>query len=629
MPRYQLTLRLTFRGPLLSHATAIGPFGVDVPMLRDHHGRWCIPATEVKGRLRQAMEDLRQAAPASYQAGVKELMGPPLDKAKDGFARDLGRLHFSEDFVHAKPFQSDDHGENRHRPHPTLSRIAMDGKRGAVERGAYIVTEAPFPAGVDATFSGSIRYGAADQPEADKICAQVEQALRFTTQMGANRSIGFGRLLAVEVKQSEISADTAPVSITSPSPALDLAITPNAPFCIARRPVDANLYESEEIIPGGAIKGALAAAWNEMLGRRATEAITERTDEARRELGQHFHAVRFTHAFPVPTGNGAKRPTAVPLSVVKVKRGEEDQWFDIAQCEEPVLIHDQAPAFAVDWKNGSDVEAAFGWAQPRRELRVRTAIDSDKRRARDEHLFAYERIIPDGFVWAARVFLEGVPKEDRAAVEGQLRGLLAGGLECLGKTKVAASVAVHKTGHWGPLPTCPDRIDGKWFVTLQTPAILCDPEPLDEGCGEAELHEAYAAAWHDLSGGALSLDRFLAKQALAGGRYLAGRFGAGGGYYPYLLTELGSLFVLAPAPGCEEEARTCLTHWLTHGLPLPSWAETRYARNGKPGDRWENCPYLRDNGYGEIAVNLACHIDKAPPKKMTQAVALTTEAHDA
>jgi hypothetical protein len=44
--------------------------------------------------------------------------------------------------------------------------------------------------------------------------------------------------------------------------------------------------------------------------------------------------------------------------------------------------------FAIDWKNGGSVQAEFGWAELQRELRVRTAIDRERRRAKDDQLFA-------------------------------------------------------------------------------------------------------------------------------------------------------------------------------------------------------------------------------------------------
>jgi hypothetical protein len=55
--------------------------------------------------------------------------------------------------------------------------------------------------------------------------------------------------------------------------------------------------------------------------------------------------------------------------------------------------------------------------------------------------------------------------------------------------------------------------------------------------------------------------------------------------------------------------------WATMGLPLPKWAVEKYQRDGKKGDHWSNCPYIPQNGYGEIAVNLSIHWDGHPKEK--------------
>ena len=78
------------------------------------------------------------------------------------------------------------------------------------------------------------------------------------------------------------------------------------------------------------------------------------------------------------------------------------------------------------------------------------------------------------------------------------------------------------------------------------------------------------------------------------------------------LTTAGSVFVLRPRPSRETDACLTVREWLATGLPLPAWAEARYARNDQAGDHWTNCPYLPENGYGQVAVNLGVHWDLQP-----------------
>ncbi len=68
-------------------------------------------------------------------------------------------------------------------------------------------------------------------------------------------------------------------------------------------------------------------------------------------------------------------------------------------------------------------------------------------------------------------------------------------------------------------------------------------------------------------------------------------------YYPYYLTEAGSVFVLKIKN--ETKAVELFDLWEKRGLDLPKWAEDSY---GKPV--WRQCPFVPENGYGEVMINL-------------------------
>ena len=53
--------------------------------------------------------------------------------------------------------------------------------------------------------------------------------------------------------------------------------------------------------------------------------------------------------------------------------------------------------------------------------------------------------------------------------------------------------------------------------------------------------------------------------------------------------------------------RSSSLRWMSGGLPLPKWALAEYGQYNRA--LWENCPFVPENGYGEIAVNLAWHWD--------------------
>jgi hypothetical protein len=50
----------------------------------------------------------------------------------------------------------------------------------------------------------------------------------------------------------------------------------------------------------------------------------------------------------------------------------------------------------------------------------------------------------------------------------------------------------------------------------------------------------------------------------------------------------------------------CLGRWHLYGLPLAGWAKVLY------GDSAFTCPFRREEGFGEIAVNLPCQVDRQP-----------------
>lgn len=595
-----LTVRLVLRGPVLTHSTSIGAIGIDAPMARDSDGRYYLPFSLVRGRLRQSWEELQEATNGTLAPQVEDLLGP---KPGETTAREpnRGRLHFS-DFIHDG--DADESG--------VLHRIRMDMSRGAANKGAMQTIESPFAPGQRVRFTGTISFRVENNPDANTICDNILMGLRWTTNFGAERTVGFGRLADVEIskddrKQLQVAPAATP---TGTGEMLYLAIRPLAPFCVSKRRVNPNLFESDTILSGGVLRGALATTLQSLCGLARNTTIDGNIPPPWQELGAHFNHIRFTHAFPAPE-HSAHRPVVAPLSLIKDVAGN---IYDVALCQEPGLIGGppRAPSFAVDWKRADDVQIAFGWAEPRRELRVRTAIDRIRRRAEDEKLFAYEMVVPEGCIWYGKVDLSQVPDGvTRTAVESQLGTLLSHGFRSVGKTKAAAAVEVFAA--LNPMYTSNlNPIDNLWVVTLQSPALLCDPASLKEESGTQELFAAYDAAWQDISSGTVKLVRFFASQSLAGG-YLVLRFQRGKPYNPFLLTDAGSVFVLQ-ASGENSSAQAVIGNWLQNGLPLPDWAQNRY------GNHWSACPFLPADGFGEIAVNLPCQTQKQPPKEMFHGV---------
>lgn len=607
-----LTIRLELRGPILSHATAIGALGIDTPMARDSQDHYYLPYSLVRGRLRQSWQELCEATGGVFDPQIVDRLGsaPPAPGETQDRQPHRGRLRFSD-------FQHDGDGIIPNLMH----RIRIDTKRGAVAHGAIQVMESPFAPDQPANFNGTISYLAQNDAEAEAIRSDIEKGLRWTTHFGGERTIGFGRLSDLQVKKKavpiELKAVTAPAATTD---TLYLSIQLDAPFCVSKRRVNPNLFESDIILSGGVLRGALATTLQLLCGLPRNAVIDDKLLAPWKELGEHFDKIRFSHAFPAKADTH-QRPVVAPLSLVKDAR---NVWYDVALCERPLLIREpptgepriekppRAPSFAIDWKRSDDVQAHFGWTELQRELRVRTAMNRTQRRAADKQLFAYEMVVPTGYLWHGTVDLSQVPDSARGAVEAQLRALLERyGLKSIGKTKAPANVTIPSripSLH----PSDPNPISDKWVVTLQTPALLCDPQRLNEASGHQELYKAYDDVWRQLSDRALKLAWFFASQSLVGD-HLVLRFQPHAPYNPFLLTDPGSVFVLQ-ATGDVSAAQTVIARWLREGLQLPDWATQRYVAH------WSSCPFLPADGFGEVTVNLPCHTQNQPTPEVCHVI---------
>jgi CRISPR/Cas system CSM-associated protein Csm3 (group 7 of RAMP superfamily) len=588
MKYVRMPVILTLTGPILTQSTAPGEAGIDSPVARNDKGDVMLPFSLVKGRVRQSWCEL-----SDRNDDVAWFGGA----ADTDFVPNRARFRFS-DFVAR---EGDRHGVKH--------RIRIDRRTGTADDGALQFIESPFAAGEPVEFRGEVSWFAED---ALAEARRLEEAFRWTNNFGAERTTGFGRVANVVVEQPmEQTLSAAQAAVETVPPILGLQLEMLEPFCIARRQAAKNLFESEDVISGAVIRGVLATIFNQSLGKRGTEAIEESVD-AWPMLGKWFNTVRFTPALPV-ANTASNSPVVLPLSLVQ---DQKDEWHDVALCAVPIVFSFEAdgkpqfraPRFVIDWKDQQRdaVEAAFGWNWPRRELRVRTAIDSTTRRAKDEQLFAYEMVIPAGFRWQGSVDLSNVAESDRPQLLAQLNSLLSiggtDGIQGFGKSKARARVTVGEEIPPIQASTLAPIDKSLWIITLQSPALLCDPKEFDESTNARQLHDAYAAVFDELSGQKLQLVRYFAQQSLAGGEYLHTRFRKHEPYAPFLLTDRGSVFVLRQTG----DAAELVTRWLRNGLPLPKWAIDHY------GVDWRTNPFLPVDGFATIAVNLPCHTKNAP-----------------
>jgi hypothetical protein len=246
------------------------------------------------------------------------------------------------------------------------------------------------------------------------------------------------------------------------------------------------------------------------------------------------------------------------------------------------------PKFQMDWKK-ADWKIATGpeYTPAKRYVRTRTAIGKGNI-PEDGKLFSQRMMATyDGdtlLSWNTELIL---PHGSSDELQEKLRDLCAflqtNGILRIGKT--AAPVGV----------TCEDRVKPKeitrsdyYRVTLQTPAWLIPTDLLVDGKGKprsiGDTSALYAAYF---SGHGGILHKHMALQTWSGGaRAVGAKSARGGGYYPWLLTNVGSVFIVG---GISPET---LTQWQNTGLPLPK----------DSGKTWENCSFVPENGFGEVRI---------------------------
>lgn len=583
---------LDVEGPVFTRSNVTGGFGVDAPVARLPDRRPYLPGTLIVGRLAEAYRQLGEAERATGRVS--------------GFLKDLEHLFASGsgDFGEGDEI----YGRNDRRkifvsdaiaPAPSIddrirTRIAIDPETGSVAAGALQVIETPHAVGEKVRFEADVRI-LAPADDHDGIQSRLSIALRWISQWGGLRSVGFGKSI-----ESILETPTAIRSVAAPSAISDLLpfrLAFNDPVCVGERRVSPNIYESGSTIPGGTIKGALASLILSSAGLATGATLSvesAKVPESLRALARHFSLLRVLHGVPAPAASTAgARPRRAPHSIVSVKTKEGVELFDLALAPDanaPCLIHGQAPVYQPDRKQAVSelVNVLTGWTEPSRELRVRTQIDRDRRSAMESRLFGVTYLRHDTHVWRSAFDLSAIPETDRPAVIDGLALALSTGLPGVGRGKSFATVDFESDAGMAPKP----HADGRVIVVLQTPALLRAPEAGIAG----DVHNAYVSAFQQIAPD-LVLESIFVRERLAGAEFMANRLPDGLGYRPFLLTEAGSTFVFKAG---DDAGRETAARWARRGLPIPESALRFYGVDPGNSEIWRYVPFLPENGYGEV-----------------------------
>lgn len=598
----RLPITLTVAGPMLTAGSTHAAWGVDTAFYRDWQDRLALPSSHVKGKLREAMSGLNDLKKA---AGAPAGKWSPEDwfgrQSSDDFQPDRGRIKMT-DFVLADP---KDEGNGVH------TRIRIDEERCTVERGALLISEQPFKPGQRIKWKGRVEFFTPED-QLRALVDQLKEAFCFITAVGAEKSIGWGRLEEVALGTPDIHR---PAEASTEGPAthgLKLALIPEEPLLIGGTQNTGNIFVSQKTIPGTTIKGAYAAGLNRLAGQtRLNKAIdTNNRAVADRwpDLAAHFGSLQFLQAVPSFTAHQRNGPP--PLSLGDYGTHCSDAAF--TDNEEDILAQGMtAVSFRADWKNPPDhLPAQYRRPQLQYHAATRTAINPRMRKADEGQLYTLQAIKPVAgdkndprqLYWNTQIRLPAELDKDEATrrkVISQLCQTMDLALRYVGKRHTPITIA-HETSD--PPIGVALRADQRFAVVLQTPAIMLDPRTLAKGNGDIYddaqmLLEAYRTCWADsrMLGASAGLVRHFSEIELQGG-YLGMRC-MKGHYSPFLLTRPGSVFVFQ----CNTpEAGDRLKEMERRGLPLPSWAlsDKMYGST----DTWRHCPFVPENGYGEIKI---------------------------
>lgn len=427
----------------------------------------------------------------------------------------------------------------------------------------------------------------------DDVKAFLELAMRPVTAIGSSKSAGFGKIKECSFEQIEepIYSKLSVGDVDTITIRMDV----DGALSIDNQIKGTNAYISETIIPGGAIKAAIADALG-VLEPKQNALLSD---------------MRVSHAFPAVEGKPPHQ--LLPLSVGFFKNSK--MAFDAIGFEGSLLDASnnvlEPPQFSVDWKYDDNVPKIVDVAQNgnikpfspvklKTQSFVRTQIDRESGSAKIDgesgQLFVNECVLPVSSHNEKVEWEFTVHSSDMTSVIELLNAANSNGMH-LGKLSTAVEFKSVISAENTPMKPFEAAESNDIFVAivLQTDALMF----LGSEARDQSLHEVYtdyfsAVFKENGFSGSLTLDGYFAEQKLRGG-YQALRYMGGRDYYePWVLTKAGSVFSIKIQNRDSVQFLDALRCLLKSGLP---------ARAGVYPLDWTNCPFVSENGYGAFLVN--------------------------
>lgn len=545
--KYSLTI--TLLSPFHFPTEDFGAFGYDSLSHRDSSGKPLIPREQIRGLLRHGIEalaqvgnaDAKKVLPDLGRAGANSSPAPRSEEAASDAKSDYDQ--HTKGLVSVTDAIGDWLSKEAIAPAP---RVALDTVSGAAKPGQLQLIEQLALPGQTVDFACSIYFY--QKPGSD-FSELLSNAIRFHSAVGAQKSVGFGRILDAKAGIESVAQAFAglPNAEIETRDQLNWYFNLDRPYLVNSEKLSENAYRGQCDIPGGALKGLLA------------QHLVTTTGDLSSEMSAALSALRIGFAAPV----GAK--LEVPRSVVRDTETKSE--LDLANASSIVSEAGTLERQA-DWKGSTAEHDQF-------ENRVHVAIDADRGSAVEHKLFTLHARFPsrDGFV--ASLDFAKVSESQRPTLVGAMSEMMVG----LGRT----DAVVCTTGLLGVPDDAFHLERGPIAIVLESPGLLVEPMPNETA------FEAYRNAWREWLPNSDLLKSYT-KERLAGG-YQAMRFGRRDDYSTFVLTEAASVFVL----DLNQADIAVLQGLLRFGVCRPVWAGQKTT--------WQNCPFVAQNGYGSLRLH--------------------------
>jgi hypothetical protein len=563
--RREYDVALTLKSPFMFQGLVNTRIGADVAFLRDENGNPVIPAAQFRGVLRAACSELiGETSPVMAELFGKKSLENTSDEPIRGaiLLSDLTAPKADKDLL--------------------TTRIAIDDDSGSVKKGALQVIELAKPFGATATFRGKVILRCRDSLKQAKIDDLLGNAVKLIPAIGAFKSVGFGEVIPGEsnIKPSVQRQLGLANAFEETRIIADVAF--DRPILVNTQRIADNVFEGSSIVPGAALKGALAEELKEQMAQDP-------------QLAEALSALHISHAFPVFTLQDKPANLPIPMSLITYDDGQS--FEDVLTGGGVGHAPKPRPALAKYVFSGKEkLQTAFR-KSPNSSApllpevyhdklpRTHIAIDNASQTAEESQLYSTISRSAAGKTWRVTVDATRVDQK----YSHKLIGTLLRGLDGVGRGDATATFSnVGKAG----IPVV-EQDTAFFSLTLVTPAIMFDPLEKD-----FSIAQRYANYWREHFHGA-ELKNFLARRRMAGG-YLGirRRLYGDGTYYPFILTEPGSVFRVEVKTAA---ARQAVETALRFGLPIPHMSNTTGPVT------WKNCPFVPGNGYGQIIHNLIPH----------------------